>query len=474
MSRLVVVSNRVADLRQPTQSGGLAVALADVMRERGGLWMGWSGEKAASPSAEAEPRVEDIGKVRVLSLPLPEQEFEDYYAGYSNSVLWPLFHYRLDLMHYNPAYRRAYHATNRRFARALAPHLRGDDLVWVQDYHLIPLGHCLRRLGCRQRLGFFLHIPFPPADLLAASPRHAELIESLLSYDVVGVQTRADLNNMRSYLQQHMGLDLAEDGHVELPSGRRIFVGNFPVGINVDAFRRLAEDMPADVAFDRMRHQLLNRKQIIGIDRLDYSKGLPQRVRAIDRLLQKHPDLEGRFSLLQISPPTRGGVKAYDQIRTELEGLTGAVNGRWSDFNWTPIRYIHRLVPRDRLAAMIRASDVGLVTPLRDGMNLVAKEFVAAQDPADPGVLVLSQFAGAAEDMTAALIVNPYDLEDMASKLREALAMPAEERRERHRDLLRVVRETDTSNWRDAFLARLEAPSASTEQAAELPEAATG
>ncbi|QKV17777.1 alpha,alpha-trehalose-phosphate synthase (UDP-forming) [Oricola thermophila] len=471
MSRLVIVSNRIADLHSTTQSGGLAVALADAMRKRGGMWMGWSGKTVRALPDDASPHVEDIGKVRVLALPLPEQEFDDYYSGYANSVLWPLFHYRLDLIHYNPAFPEAYHAINRRFARALAPHLREDDLVWVQDYHLIPVGHYLRQLGCRQRLGFFLHIPFPPADLLEASPEHAELVETLLAYDVAGFQTRADVNNMHDYLHHRMGLVPDANGFVE-SAGRRTFIGNFPIGIDVDAFRKLAADTPGDVAFDQIRHQVLNRKQIIGIDRLDYSKGLPQRVQAIDRLLQQHPEMEGRFSLLQISPPTRCGVKAYDQIRTELERLTGAVNGRWSDFNWTPIRYIHRTVPRDRLASMIRVSDVGFVTPLRDGMNLVAKEFVAAQDPDDPGVLVLSRFAGAAEDLTAAVIVNPYDLDDMARKLHDALVMPLDERRERHEALIEAVRETDIASWFDAFLARLEAPSAHSQTEARLAQVA--
>ncbi|TCD12373.1 alpha,alpha-trehalose-phosphate synthase (UDP-forming) [Oricola cellulosilytica] len=454
--RLVVVSNRVADLRKTTQSGGLAVALADAMRDRGGVWLGWDGQ--SNEKAESEPQVEDVGSVRVISLPLPKDEYENYYAGYANSVLWPLFHYRLDLISYDPAYLRDYHAINQRFADALIPHLQEDDLVWIQDYHLIPLGGYLRQRGCRNRLGFFLHIPFPPHDLLAAAPEHADLIKTLMAYDVVGMQTETDALHLKHYLEAEMTITPDEEGYVTSPGGRRCFIGRFPIGIDVEQFRRMAEDMPDDVHFDMMRNQILDRKQVIGVDRLDYSKGLPQRVDAVDRLLTRHPEMEGRFSLLQISPPTRENVEAYANIRDKLEAMTGRVNGKYSDFNWTPVRYIHRSVSRDKLAGLYRASAVAFVTPLRDGMNLVAKEFVAAQDPNDPGVLVLSQFAGAAEEMTEALIVNPIDVDDMAEKLYQALTMPIEERRRRHEWLYECIRKSDTKIWLEDFLACLAPP----------------
>ncbi|MFZ2100326.1 MAG: trehalose-6-phosphate synthase [Oricola sp.] len=455
MSRLVVVSNRVADLRKSAQSGGLAVALADAMKKRGGLWFGWDG-KTGDMKGPGEPVIDDIGRVRTISVPLSRHDLENYYEGYANSVLWPLFHYRPDIVAYDSGYSHAYHAVNERFARLLAPHLRDDDIVWVHDYHLIPLAHYMRRIGCRQRIGYFLHIPFPPHELLAASPEHAELVETLLAYDVVGFQSSVDVANMRNYLEHRMNLGCGDDGFVINADGRTTFIGGFPISIDAGEFARMAEATPDDVEFDMMWNRVLQRKQVIGVDRLDYSKGIPNRVQAMAKMLEDHPELERRVSLLQIAQPTRENVDAYADIRAELEGLTGAVNGRFSDFNWTPIRYMSRAVPRDKLATLYRASHVGFVTPLRDGMNLVAKEFVAAQDPDDPGVLVLSQFAGAAEELTEALIVNPYDIDDMAVKLYDALILPLDERKARHESLFRRIARNDTEAWLKSFISRLE------------------
>jgi trehalose 6-phosphate synthase len=452
-NRLVVISNRVADLRKSAQSGGLAVGLADAMKARGGLWFGWDGTIAEEAGP---PKSETVGNVQLLSTPLTQEEYDAYYVGYSNSVLWPLCHYRLDLVDYQTGHFEGYCAVNQRFAKAVAPALKPDDLVWVQDYHLIPLASELRKLGCRQRVGFFLHIPFPPPDMLAASPNHAALVDALLQYDVIGFQTHVDVGNLKHYLAEFSGAELLHDGLVKVGE-RTVRIERFPIGIDVDSFAEMARYAPEDVRLDTMRRQILGRKQIIGVDRLDYSKGLPERLSAFERLLEHHPEWERSVTLLQIAPPTREDVEAYAEIRAQLESLSGAINGRYADFNWTPIRYIHRSIPRDKLAALFRVSHVGFVTPLRDGMNLVAKEYVAAQDPEDPGVLVLSQFAGAAEEMPDALIVNPYDLDDMANSLHEALSMPLEERRRRHASLLQSVRTYDAGNWLMRFLERLEA-----------------
>jgi trehalose 6-phosphate synthase len=455
MSRLVIVSNRVGDLKNPTQTGGLAVAVADALKKQGGVWFGWDGEttpsSAATPKGPLPVAVEEIGNVTQIVASLSEQDYEDYYVGYANSVLWPLFHYRLDLVEYSQAFFKGYLKVNSAFAASLQPFLRGDDRVWVHDYHLIPFARYLRKLGCRQRIGFFLHIPFPPPEIVAGSPNHAAIVEALLEYDVIGFQTSTDVSNFRRYVQENDMARIGEDGTI-LVDGRTVLTDRFPIGIDVDAFHEMARHAPEDVRIDQMRRGILGRKQIIGVDRLDYSKGIPARFQAFERLLLEHPEMEKGVSLLQIAPPTREAISAYADIRTELEGLAGAINGRFAEFDWTPIRYIHRSVPRDKLASIYRFSQVCLVTPLRDGMNLVAKEYVAAQDAENPGVLVLSQFAGAAEEMSEALIVNPHDIDEMARSLHAALTMPLPERCERHRALLGRIRRYDVDAWAGSFL----------------------
>ncbi|MER2536599.1 MAG: trehalose-6-phosphate synthase [Rhizobiaceae bacterium] len=466
MSRLVVVSNRVGDLRNPTQTGGLAVGLADALKQRGGLWFGWDGELLQGKPGDIT--VEEIGNVRRACVPMTVEDYEQYYVGYANSVLWPLFHYRLDLVRYQPEFYEGYCRVNANFAAFLMPLLERDDLVWVHDYHLIPLADSLRKLGSRQRIGFFLHIPFPPADLVSASPNHVEMVDALLQYDVVGFQTSSDLSNFLHYLRQNTGHEVEDDGAIHV-GGRLVQASRFPIGIDVDAFHDMALESSDDIRIDKMKREILGVKQIIGIDRLDYSKGLAVRFQAYARLLSQHPELEKSVSFLQVAPPTREDISAYSEIRTELEGLAGSINGKFADFDWTPIRYIHRTVARDKLAALLRASQVGFVTPLRDGMNLVAKEYVAAQNPDDPGVLVLSQFAGAAEEMQEALLINPHDVDDMARSLYAALVMPLDERRDRHRALLGRIRRDDAKAWLDGFLDVLRRGSGGSRAAAHEP-----
>lgn len=452
MSRLVIISNRVADLRAATQTGGLAVALADALRQRGGIWFGWNGERHGVTGGDLA--VAKIGKVETVAAPLSPHDVDDYYFGFSNSVLWPLCHYRLDLVDYRPSFSDAYQRVNQIFASQLVPFLKPDDLIWSHDYHLIPLAGYLRQLGCRQRMGFFLHIPFPPPDLIKAVPDHAELISSLLEYDVIGFQTHSDAENFKLCLgEKTIAVQIAED---QFRVGERtIIIDRFPIGIDVAAFTAMAEKAEEDVKIDLMRRQVLDRRQIIGVERLDYSKGLPERMKAFERLLMQHPELEKTVTFLQIASPTREKVDAYADIRMELEALAGAINGRFSDFNWTPVRYIHRPVSRHKLAPLFRGSQVGLVTPLRDGMNLVAKEYIAAQNPDDPGVLVLSKFAGAAEEMRQALIVNPYDIDDMAQQLHRALTMTLKERQRRFEALHDQISRYDAREWLDRFLKAL-------------------
>jgi trehalose 6-phosphate synthase len=450
MSRLIVVSNRVADPSAGPQSGGLAVALLDALREMGGIWFGWDGTIAEDAGARA-PSIITEGEITIATVPLTQEDYDEYYLGFSNSALWPVFHNRLDLARFDHAHIEGYRRVNERFARHLADLIRPGDLLWVHDYHLIPLAAELRRLGLTNRMGFFLHIPFPSPDVIVATPEHDWLARSFLQYDLIGFQTSSDLINFRRFLRENH--DAIGIGDASLSTfGRTTTAAVFPIGIDVEAFEEMATTDEAQKIIEALGRRLAHRTHIIGVDRLDYTKGLPERLRAFRRLLESYPQNVKQVTLMQIAAPTRETVDAYVDIREELERESGAINGEFADFDWTPVRYIHRSIPRATLAALFRGSHVGLVTPLRDGMNLVAKEYVAAQDPEDPGVLVLSRFAGAAEDLEEALIVNPYDADETADALQQALSMPLEERRQRHAALLGRVRERDAHAWRESYV----------------------
>lgn len=450
MSRLVIVSNRVADLDNQAQSGGLAVALGDALRAIGGIWFGWDGNIVEEGTPIAVHAIAQNG-VTIATIPMTTRDYDEYYLGFANKVLWPVCHYRLDLVEFEPAYFEGYKRVNKVFANALAPLLKPDDMLWCHDYHLISLGGELRSLGAKQRLGFFLHIPFPPPEFLQAIPAHTWLIEALFQYDVIGFQTSNDVGNFRRFITEHIGGEDFEDGRIAA-FGRTIVARAFPIGIDVNEFAAAAQTPEAASQIERLNRRTVVRSHIIGVDRLDYTKGLPERFKAFRKLLEMHPEHWKTVTLMQIAPPTRIEVEAYVNIRTELEGLSGAINGEFSDFDWTPLRYIHRSLPRDTLAALFRGSEVGLVTPLRDGMNLVAKEYVAAQNEEDPGVLILSKFAGAAEELEEALIVNPYNIDDMANAMQTALRMPLQERKERHAALLSRIKTHDVAYWRKSFL----------------------
>jgi trehalose 6-phosphate synthase len=451
MTRLVVVSNRVAYLE--SKSGGLAVALGDTLRQTGGVWFGWDGNVVDDDEQIAVNTVQQ-DTVTVATIPLTEQDYNDYYVGFANQVLWPACHYRLDLVNFETPYFDGYRRVNARFADALTKLLEPDDIIWIHDYHLFSLASELRSRGVKQKIGFFLHIPFPPPGVLLAVPVHQWLVKSLFSYDVIGFQTNTDVVNFQRFVSEHVNGEIGADGRVTA-FGRTVIARAFPIGIDVESFYRLAHTADADGIIERLNRRNLALSHIVGVDRLDYSKGLPERLKAFRRLLELYPDKHKSVTLMQIAPPTREDVAAYTDIKQELEQLSGSINGEYGDFDWTPVRYIHRNITRDQLAALFRGSQVGLVTPLRDGMNLVAKEYVAAQDAENPGVLVLSRFAGAAEDMQEALIVNPYDIDDIAHALKQALSMPLAERRERHQKLYARVRRNDAANWRRNFLAAL-------------------
>lgn len=453
MGRLIVASNRTATPGEQ-KAGGLAVALWDALAERGGLWFGWSGEIV--PQEARGIRLVREGEVEFALADLTEAEHEGYYLGYSNRTLWPVLHYRVDLARFDDEEFEAYASVNRRFGRLLHQVARPGDAVWIHDYHLLLLGQELRNNGWQGALGFFLHIPFPPAEVFSSLPDHQRLARAMAEFDLLGFQTERDVGNFRRYMRDQHGAEVLEDGRMRA-YGRVIRVGAFPIGIDPEDFRRSAESEVARSAAERVRRITGDRALVVGADRMDYSKGLPQRFQAFGRLLDEHEELRGRVNLLQIAPPSREAVDAYRDLREELDRLAGRVNADYSDLDYSPVRYLARGYPREVLAGLYRLARVGLVTPLHDGMNLVAKEFVAAQDPEDPGVLVLSEFAGAAEQMDAALLVNPHDVSGMADAIRRALEMPLEERMERWRALDEGVRREDIAHWRRSFLAALEA-----------------
>jgi trehalose 6-phosphate synthase len=348
-----------------------------------------------------------------------------------------------------------YQRVNELFAKHLIDLLHAGDTVWIHDYHLIPLASYLRKLGVRNRIGFFLHTPLAPAELLRTLPCHAELITSFEAYDLIGVQTVQDLQALQDYFKQTLNAQLRSDGWIHLPNGRVLQADAFPISIDTETIAQYARTSVVLPAVDRLYDSLNGRALMIGVDRLDYSKGLPARFEAFGRLLERNTNLRGRVTMLQIAPPSRSEVPEYQNIRAELERAAGHINGLYAAPDWIPIRYVNRSFPQQLLAGYYRTAQVALVTPLRDGMNLVAKEYVACQNPENPGVLVLSRFAGAALEMEAALQVNPFDQDEIADAMARALNMSLSERRVRWNVMMQQLREHDVTAWREAFLNRL-------------------
>ena len=454
MSRLVVVSNRVA-LPREDRAGGLAMGLRGALAEEGGIWFGWSGRKVRHASGELHHERE--GNVEYATLDLSYEDFAAYYNGFANRTLWPLLHFRMDLVDYTRETYAGYRRVNALFAAKLAGLLRPDDVVWIHDYHLIPLAQLLREHGVGNRIGFFLHVPMPSSDLLAALPEHRELFAALSSYNLVGFQTVRDLERFQDYVRLFGGGRVLDPGLMETGAGHRFRGGAFPISIDTATIARQSAEAINKPAVKRLRESLGDRALAIGVDRLDYSKGLPDRFRAFERHLERHPDQRGNLTLLQIAPPSRSDVPEYQALRRELEALSGHINGAHAVPDWTPVRYVNRNFAHSILTGFYRLADLGLVTPLRDGMNLVAKEFVAAQDPVDPGVLVLSRFAGAVGELPEALVVNPYDLDGVADTIAIANAMPKPERMQRWRSMMDTLEKNDITAWRRGYLAALAA-----------------
>jgi trehalose 6-phosphate synthase len=441
------------DARGATAAGGLAVAVAAALKDYPGFWFGWSGKTTERFTGELETR--RAGDVDIVTLDLEEIDYQEYYNGFANGTLWPLFHYRIDLTAYERSFGEGYERVNRRFAAALAPLLQPDDLIWVHDYHLIPLGRALRELGVRNPIGFFLHIPWPAPQLLTTLPRHRQLVESLFSYDLVGLQTDEWLWAFESYVLREAGGSRGPDGRLRA-FGRSVQAAAFPIGLDARDFLQLARSRAAVRAYDRMAAHSAFRTMIVGVERLDYSKGLEERFLGFERFLQDNPDMVRQLLYLQISPPSREEVEAYQDLAARISALAGRINAAFAEMDWAPLQYVNRSYSRVELAGAYRAARVGLVTPLRDGMNLVAKEYVAAQEPSDPGVLVLSRFAGAARQMPDALIVNPFSREELADALKQALRMDKRERTRRWETLMSGVKREDVTVWRDSFVQALD------------------
>jgi trehalose 6-phosphate synthase len=464
MSRLIVVSNRVNPPggKGEESVGGLAMALAAALREYSGIWFGWSGR--TTPMFTGQLAMRRIEGVTVATVDLEQSDYDEYYNGYANKTLWPLFHYRVDLTAYDRTFDEGYQRVNRRFAETLRPLIEPDDLIWVHDYHLIPMARELRRLGVKNRIGFFLHIPWPAHQLMVTLPSHRALVEALFEYDLLGFQTPEYVTAFQEYVLAEAGGEVLEPDRLKA-FGRTVQTGAFPIGVDATDFAEMVASERAAKTYDRMAAHTVFRKLIVGVDRLDYSKGLEERFLGFERFLADNPDLRREVLMVQVAPVSRESVNSYQEIRGRLDALSGRINGEHADLDWNPLRCVNRNYRRDELAGLYRAAKVGLVTPLRDGMNLVAKEYVAAQDPADPGVLILSRFAGAANQLPAALIVNPNSPEEISEALKRALTMPLAERIERWRALFDTVRGEDVGAWRDAFVGAL----AGEEMAQEAP-----
>jgi trehalose 6-phosphate synthase len=458
VSRLVVVSNRVSvPDAGAKRAGGLEVALRPALQSNGGVWLGWSGKVATRNKLKT--RSVQHHNVQYVVTDLSMEGFEEYYSGFANRVLWPILHYRLDLAEFARRDLSGYFTVNQHFACELEKLIMSDDVIWVHDYHLIPIADALRRRGHGNRIGFFLHVPLPPPEILASLPNHEQLIPLLMQYDVVGFQTDRDVQNFLRYLMSEgnpmrdMRVFESAGQRVTMRiNGREVLIGSFPVGIEPRAFARLARRNEQSPFVKTLVDSLGGRNLVIGVDRLDYSKGLIQRLDAFDRFLANHSGWLGKLTYLQITPTNRVEISEYAELQEALQSAAGRINGKYGEVSWTPIRYVNRVYTRSVLAGLYRIARVGLVTPLRDGMNLVAKEYVAAQDPDDPGVLVLSRFAGAASQLPSALLVNPSDPESVATALAQALTMPREERVSRHKALYTSICEYDVDRWQREFL----------------------
>ncbi len=425
------------------------MALSAALRKSGGIWVGWSGN--GTEEFTGQIAMAQANGVTVATIDLEPQDIAEYYNGYANQTLWPVLHHRIDLAEFDRSFGEGYERVNRRFCSTVAALTQPSDLIWVHDYHLIPLAQCLRSKGKKNRIGFFLHVPWAPHQLMTSLPFHRRLVELMFDYDLIGFQAEEWRQNFLDYLRHEIEIEVSQDGSFEV-AGRHIATGVFPIGVDVEEIEELASRTAAVEAEATLKRVAYQRKTIIGVDRLDYSKGIPERFHGYQHYLEADPDEARKSFLLQVAPLSRNDVSSYANIRAQLDELSGRINGAFSHVDWMPIHYVNRSYARESLMGLYRAADVALVTPLRDGMNLVAKEFVAAQNPEDPGVLILSRLAGAAEQMEDALLVNPHSKEEISEAIRRALYMPLDERTERWKNLYFGLKDYDIHRWQQEFL----------------------
>jgi alpha,alpha-trehalose-phosphate synthase [UDP-forming] len=465
--RLVIVSNRLPIVigqeeeswRIAPGAGGLITALAPVMRRNSGLWVGWPGCGEEAPLEELFARFNAEQGYQLAPVPLSEEQVEKYYQGFSNETLWPLFHDLLGYCRFQTDTWQAYQEVNARFAEVLLAHSRPGDVTWIHDYQLLLVGQALKQLGMQQSLGFFLHIPFPSPDLYRRLPWRDEIIRAMLAYDLIGFQTLRDRRNFvacatsllpdTEVISRHRHYTLVRSGE------RFVKVGHYPISIDFAEFNDAACSQEVAEAAWYLHEQLEERQLLLGIDRLDYTKGIPDRFLAFERALEKYPDLHKRISLLQVVVPSRTLVADYQDLKELLDQVAGRINARFSEPGWTPIYYVFRSLERMQLLAHYRASEIALVTPLRDGMNLVAKEYCAASVDGN-SVLILSEFAGAADELgRGALLVNPYDVEATADAIHQAFLMSHPERQRRMKMLQSEIRRHDVHLWLRRFMEHL-------------------
>ncbi len=464
--RLVVVSNRLPFVisrenegwRIDPGSGGLVTALRPVLENRGGCWVGWTGatDEELPDADEVLADSQSRFGYRLVPVTLTAGERDRFYYGFSNEVIWPLFHDMPSLCRYDPSYWLAYESVNRMFAATTAENLEPEDFIWVHDYHLMLLAGELHALGVRAHVAFFLHIPFPSLDMFLKLPWRFHVLRALIEFDLIGFQTARDRSNFLECVRTLLrGAEVHGRGavHSVRLDGREIRVGAFPISIDFRAFEKRADEEEVLEMVRRLRGDEPNRKIILGVDRLDYTKGIPEKFEAFRTMLRRSPDLLGKVTLFQVLVPSREDIPRYQDQKTTIERLVGQINGKFTRSGWVPIHYIYRRIEGPHLPAYYLAADVALVTPLKDGMNLVAKEYCATHAD-ERGVLVLSEFAGAASQLQrGAILVNPFDVEGFAAAIERAVRIPMEEERERMRRLRRAVREYDIYRWVDEFLA---------------------
>ncbi len=467
--RLVVASNRLpvvltregsGDWRLEPGSGGLVTALEPVLRSRKGVWVGWPGtEEGAVPDLQRllDQATTDTG-YEVRGVPLTADEQDDFYLGFSNQVIWPLFHDFPSQCNFDPRFWRVYQAVNRKFARALGDVAVENDVVWVHDYHLMTAAGDLREEGVEQRLGFFLHIPFPPVDIFVNLPWRFQILRALLSYDLLGFQSARDRKNFLECVD-HLVPDATVEGEGRVVHARFddrvVRVGVFPVSIDFREFAEEAASDPVSERVARLRTEFPGQQIVLGVDRLDYSKGIPHKLYGYGLALERYPELRGKVTLVQLVVPSREDIPEYHRMKSEIERIVGEIQGKYTRGGWVPIHYQYGRWQRPELVAHYRAAAIALVTPLKDGMNVVAKEYCASSLEGD-GVLILSEHAGAtAQLQNDALLVNPYDVEEVARGIHAAFRMPGPERRARMERLRRSIRRRDIFWWVDTFMKAL-------------------